>query len=161
MVSRAILSAFFVLAGLPSCAHASSEKPSGPLKLVWTAAPVESAPELIDLTLTVTSRRDAAEITLSIELPDSVMLAEGSPTWTGPAGKGEPVSVQVRVRKPDRRAEIVGRASADFSGIPNPARRSVWTQASSLLLGGPEAEKPRSETRRSRDGQVIRGIPLE
>lgn len=159
--ARQGLSGLLLIAGLLSYGWASAEKPSGPLKLVWTAEAVESSPDLVDLTFTVTSRRDVSELTLSVELPVSVSPVEGDLGWKGPARKNEPVTISLRIRSSGGQDEIIGRAAADFSGVPKKRRGSVWTQASSITLNEHRAEKPLSRSRQSRDGETIREIPLQ
>lgn len=139
---------------------ASAEKPSGPLKLALTAEPVASVPGDFDLTFTASSRRDVSNLTLSIELPASVTLEEGSLAWEGSPVAGEPVSYSLRVRTTGGTAEIVGRAEAEFSGLSDGTQPAVWSQATAVTLGEPREEKFFPKTRTSPGGQPIRGIRI-
>jgi hypothetical protein len=139
---------------------ASAEKPSGPLSLLLTAEPVESDPGWFDLTFSATSRRDVPRLTLWVDLPPSVTLVEGDRVWTGTAVAGEPVSFSLRVKHLGEPVEIVGRAEAEFSVLSDERHGAVWSQATSLMLGGPQAGKPLPKERRALGGEAIRGIRI-
>ncbi len=134
-------------------------KPRGPLDLAMSTdvSPVPGA--MVGVTFTVTSRMDAAQLAVSVELPEGLPHLDGPLQWTGPAAKDQPIALTFQVGPLGTQSyEVIGRATVSLpSG-------STWTQSVSILLEPVKHEKPNKplpRLRRDRQGQSIIEVPVE
>ena len=134
-------------------------KPRGPLDLVMSTDALSAPRAVVGVTFTVTSRTDASQLTLSVELPEGLSHAGGPLHWTGAATKDQPVSLMIHIGPLAAPSyEIIGRATVT---LPN---GSTWTQATSIVLepsaSPPGMEKPQPRIKQDREGRSIIEIPV-
>lgn len=133
-----------------------AEKPRGPLELSFSADPAPAPGEVVRMTLTVTSRVDAPELSISIELPNDLPHLSGELHWTGAVAKDQPVSLTFQVGPLEALSyEVVGRGTVT---LPNGL---TWTQATSMVLEPVTQEKPLPRFKRGRQGEAIKEIPVQ
>ncbi|MEK6684352.1 MAG: hypothetical protein AABY46_06810 [Nitrospirota bacterium] len=157
--NRIIFILAIVSLSLINAGQSLAGKPRGPLDLAMTTDASPAPGGVVDVTLTVTSRTDASQLTVSVELPEGLAHADGLLHWTGAAAKDQPVSLMIHVGPlADPSYEIIGRATVT---LPN---GSTWTQATSIVLEPssrpPGMEKPRPRIKMDREGKSIIEIPV-
>lgn len=136
-----------------------AEKPQGPLTLGFTAGPAPESDNQIEVVFTVVSRRDAARMTASFEIPSDLEVLEGQTAWEGPVAGGKPVVLKVRLGPEARGREIVGRATVYLPGETGTDAVKAWTQAGSIVPETAVSEKPPSRFRTGRKNSTILEIP--
>ena len=135
-------------------------KPQGPLFLGLSAASIPEAPGVIEVTFTVTPRLDSPKIEIYLELPEDLPLVEGSEYRVGPARKGEPIIISIRVGPVLGKQEIVGRAVLRHPEIKEGGEGSIWSQSGSILISPEPVQKPNSRVRVNRTGRAVLEMPV-
>ena len=135
-------------------------KPQGPLSLGLSAVSDPKAPGVIEVSFTVTPRLDSPEVEIYLELPDDLPLVEGSEYRVGPARKGEPIILLIRVGPVIGKQEIIGRAVLRYPEIKEEREGSIWSQSGSILISPESAQKPIPRIRVNRTGRAVLEIPV-